>query len=111
MSDDPTHRVLLSALAIEDMVALHRWIAARADAGTADGYLDRVEARLAALDRFPDRGSPRDDLSSGLRTLSFERRLVIAYRVVGDAVEVLRVIDGARALAGAGTPAGEGQSD
>lgn len=95
---DPTHRVRLSALALEDLVMLHRWIAQAADPKAADGYLDRIEARVMALAHYPDRGTPRDDLVPGLRTLSFERRRVIAYRVSEDAVDVLRIIDAAREL-------------
>lgn len=94
-----THEIRLSALAIEDLLALHDWIASQADRRTADAYLDRVEMRLAALGDFPERGTPRDDLALGLRTLSFERRLVIAYQVGEAQVLVLRVISGQRELA------------
>lgn len=92
------YQVRLSALAVDDLVALHRWVAVRADRPTADAYLYRIEARVLALDTYPDRGTPRDDLVPGLRTLGFERRLVIAYRVAGHTVEILRIIDGAREL-------------
>ncbi len=36
-------------------------------------------------------GVARDDLQQGLRILGFERRAVIAYRVLVDAVEVTKV--------------------
>lgn len=91
--------VQLSALAIEDLIALHRWVSAEANIPTADGYLARIEERIAALADFPDRGSPRDDLIAGLRTLTFERRLLIAYSVDGKIVTVQRVINALRDLA------------
>jgi len=94
-----SHEVRLSELAISDLVALHRWIAAEADHAIADNYIDRIETRVAALAEFPDRGTPRDDLAPGLRTLAFERRLLIAYRVDGGTVLVLRVISAQRELA------------
>jgi toxin ParE1/3/4 len=94
-----TYDVQLSALAIEDLIALHQWVSVEADIPTADGYLTRIEKRVAALGDFPHRGSPRDDLVVGLRTLTFERRLIIAYNVDGKAVTILRVINAFRDLA------------
>jgi len=93
------HAVRLSALAIEDLIALHQWISAEPDTPTADGYLDRVETYIAALTDFPHRGSPRDDLNAGLRTLTFERRLLIAYTVKERVVTVQRIINASRDLA------------
>lgn len=93
-----THTVLLSPLAVQDLIALHRWITGEADRTIADGYLDRIERKMAGLAQFPLRGTPRDDLAPGVRTLVFERRVIIAYRVEG-AVTVLRVISGQRELA------------
>ncbi|PJG45898.1 plasmid stabilization protein [Sphingobium sp. LB126] len=94
-----TYDVQLSALAIEDLIALHQWVSVEADIPTADGYLSRIEERIAALADFPHRGSPRDDLVAGLRTLTFERRLLIAYNVDGKVVTVQRVINALRDLA------------
>ena len=94
-----THQVRLSALAIEDLAALRQWIEGQSDRQIADAYLARIEARLASLSDFPARGTPRDDLAPGIRTLSFERRLVIAYAVQARTVLVLRVISGQRELA------------
>lgn len=94
-----THRVILSELAIEDLDALHAWIDDEATVDIANAYLDRLQARIEALSEFPDRGTPRDDLIPGLRTLAFERRLIIAYRVTVRDVHVLRVISGQRQLA------------
>jgi toxin ParE1/3/4 len=93
-----TYEVQLSALAIEDLIALHQWVSAEADIPTADSYLARIEERIAALADFPHRGSPRDDLIAGLRTLTFERRLLIAYSVAGQVVTVQRVINALRDL-------------
>ncbi|WP_434404439.1 type II toxin-antitoxin system RelE/ParE family toxin [Sphingobium sp. DN12] len=93
-----SHHVQLSALAIEDLIAIHHWVRAEADLATADRYLARIEERVAALSDFPDRGSPRDDLIAGLRTLTFERRLLIAYHVDREMVTVQRVIHAVRDL-------------
>lgn len=93
-----TYSVQLSALAIEDLITLHQWVSAEADLPTADAYLARIEERIAALADFPHRGSPRDDLIAGLRTLTFERRLLIAYTVNRAVVTVQRIISASRDL-------------
>jgi toxin ParE1/3/4 len=90
--------VRLAPLAIADLIALRRWVAEVADRATADAWLDRIETRIASLASYPDRGTPRDDLAPGLRTIPFERRLLIAYRVGADVVDVLRVVDARRDL-------------
>ncbi len=41
--------------------------------------------------QLPNRGAPRDNLLPGLRTLSFERRALVVYRVENDTVSILRV--------------------
>lgn len=43
------------------------------------------------LDHFPHRGSPRDDLREGLRSLTFRRRAVIFYMVMRDNVSILGI--------------------
>jgi len=93
-----THAVLLSPLATQDMIALHGWIMEWADRTVADAYLDRIEQKVVNLAELPLRGTPPNDLGAGVRTLVFERKLLIAYRVESDAVIVLRVISGQREL-------------
>ncbi|WP_207093744.1 type II toxin-antitoxin system RelE/ParE family toxin [Novosphingobium sp. PY1] len=62
-------------------------------------FKSRIETRLAALSEFPHRGSPRDDLSAGLRTPAFKRRVLIAYTVNGTVVTLQRIINASRDLA------------
>lgn len=53
-----TYHVQLSALAIEYLFVLHQRMRAEADIPTADGYLTRIEERIAALGDFPSAGRP-----------------------------------------------------
>jgi len=87
-----TFSVLFSRAAIEDLNALSDYIAERAGEAVADGYIDRIEAVCRALCAFPLRGSPREDVAPGLRTIAFERSATIAYRVTGSDVTMLRVL-------------------
>jgi len=51
------------------------------------------------LEDMPEGGEPREDFAPGVRILVFERRLAIAYRIVKDRVQVLRLF-----YAGRNTP-------
>ncbi|MEI9849574.1 MAG: type II toxin-antitoxin system RelE/ParE family toxin [Sphingomonas sp.] len=95
-----THEVQFGEAAAADLIALHRWIEDGAGMAIADAYLERLHARCLSLSAFPNRGTPRDDLGGGLRSLSFERSLVIFYRVERSSVTILRVVSGARELGG-----------
>jgi toxin ParE1/3/4 len=75
-----------------DLLALYDWIADRADPDTAFAYTAKIEAHALRLAQFPNRGTPRDDLIPGLRTVPYRRRVTIAYQVLEDCVEVLRLI-------------------
>lgn len=86
------HAVVWRPQARADLLALYDWIAERADPDTAFDYTSRIEAHAAKLAEFPERGTPRDDLVPGMRTVPYRRRTVIAYRVSGGAVEILRLV-------------------
>ena len=93
-----TFRLELSPTTRADLVTVHDWIVGEADDDVADAYLRRVIAKLATLVDFPNRRTPRPELGRDIRSISFERRLIIAYRVEADIVTILRVVDGARDL-------------
>lgn len=44
-----------------------------------------------ALATLPKRGTSRDDLLPGLRTIGFERRVTIAFRVLQTEVEIVTI--------------------
>ena len=80
---------------------MYDWIARQADRDTAVDYVSAIEAVTAGLGIFPERGTPRLDLGPGMRTLSYRRRTVIAYRVMPEAVEIVALAHGGRDLGGA----------
>jgi toxin ParE1/3/4 len=94
-----TYQVEFLDSAADDMVALHLWVETETDPTTADAYLDRLRTRCIKLAEFPHRGTPRDDLSPGARSLSFERRILIFYRVKDEMVQIMHVVSTAREIA------------
>lgn len=93
-----TRRVAFSPEAQDDLRRLYLYIADRSGAPRAIAYLDRIEVCCLGLSDFPERGTRRDDLWPGLRTMGFERRVTIAFTVAAEAVTVLRVLYGGRDL-------------
>ena len=74
-----------------DLLALYRYIAEASGLAIAGNYIDRIEVACMSLATFPNRGTRRDDLAPGLRTIAFERRVTIAYRVLKTRVEIVTI--------------------
>lgn len=62
--------------AIEDYIAL-----ASGYPAVAEQFVDDIVAYCESFERFPERGTQRDDLLPGLRTVGYRRRVTIAFRV------------------------------
>lgn len=86
-----TFEIVFRPEAEDDLSALYDYIADHSSLARAGDFTMRIEAACMALAAFPRRGVPRDDLVPGLRTLAFERRAVIAYRVDRQTVKILRI--------------------
>jgi toxin ParE1/3/4 len=89
-------KVVFRPQAEADLLALYRYIAEASGLGVAGEYIDRIEVACMSLATFPNRGTKRDDLAPGLRTVAFERRLTIVYRVLKTRVEIVTIAYGGR---------------
>ncbi|RYB03466.1 type II toxin-antitoxin system RelE/ParE family toxin [Lichenibacterium ramalinae] len=89
-------RVRFTRRARLDLLDLWRHVAAH-DSGRADDLLDRIEASCRVLRDHPRFGRARPDVGEGARMLVIERWIAL-YRIVGDDVQVVRIVDGARDL-------------
>jgi toxin ParE1/3/4 len=89
-------KVVLLDTASSELTELGLYIASQSSTEVADGYLDRIYAAFMGLATFPERGRRRDDILPGLRTIGFERRVTIAYRVLKTRVEIVTIAYGGR---------------
>lgn len=89
-------KVELLESALDDLRRTRDYIAEKASPTIARRYLGRVEAACAELGNIPYVGTARDDLLPGLRTVGFERRATIAFRVLPGRVQVVNVFYGGR---------------
>ncbi len=74
------------------------WLAIALDnPSAADRLLRRIAIKLERLAQFPEIGSPKPEIAPSARIL-VEGNYVILHEVVGDTVEIVRVVHGARDL-------------
>lgn len=83
--------------AAADLLDIYQWVyEASGDPVTAERFTQRLLAACERIGDVPLGGRPRDDLLPGLRTVPFEKRAVLAYVIVDDAVEITNVFYGGR---------------
>lgn len=68
--------------------AIEAYLAEQSSQAIAERFMAALVDRALNLDCFPFRGTPRDDLMRGLRTIVHRRTVTIAYVVDGDEVAV-----------------------
>lgn len=76
-----TWSVVFSAAAEADLVAIYDYIAERGGPAVALRFVERIEAYCLDFSTMPERGTRRDDLRAGLRTVGFRRRATILFEV------------------------------
>lgn len=87
-------RVVFAPEAEAQLVSLYRYIAREASADIAQRFTGAIVDFCESLAQFSERGTPRDDIRLGLRTLAFRRRVTIGYAVRGEMVVILGVFYG-----------------
>ena len=94
------YRVTLRPAAFADLQSIEAYIAEESSPEVAEGFVQAIAQRCFALDHFPLRGTPRDDLRPGARTIPFRRSVTILYAVEEREVAVLGIFYGGRDLEG-----------
>ena len=96
-----SRRVSFSPDARNDLFRLYDYIAAAAGPNRALAYTERIEAYCVGFRDFPERGARHDYIRPGLRTVGFERRVLIAFHIAEETVVVDRILYGGRDLGSA----------
>jgi toxin ParE1/3/4 len=84
----------ISPRAVADLIEIWSYIADDSVAN-ADAFIDKLYDTLQVLARQSGSGRHREDLAPGLRCFPFGR-YVIFHRAVANAIEIVRVLHGAR---------------
>ncbi|MGL4490448.1 MAG: type II toxin-antitoxin system RelE/ParE family toxin [Rhizobiaceae bacterium] len=89
--------VRLRAQALEDIKDIFDWIVKETNHhSAAEQFINRIYDRCESIGEFPLKGIARDDLKLGIRVLNFERKAVIAYRLLTGEIEVTNIFYGGR---------------
>jgi toxin ParE1/3/4 len=94
-----THRVKFAPEAEAQLVALYFHLAAAASPEIAGSFIEAIVEQCENLRTFPIRGTPRDEVRPGLRTVGFRRRVTIAFEVTAGTVTILGIFYGGQDLA------------
>ncbi len=73
---------------------MYGYIAAEASPETAARFTDGIVTYCESLSSFPIRGTLRDDVRPGLRVTSYRKRVVIAFAVDADRVQIIGIFYG-----------------
>jgi len=80
----------------DDLDWIYDAIAGASSPVVASRYEQRIRAFCDRLGYGSERGTLRDDLRPGLRTVGFERRITIAFAIEDHRVVILRIFYGGR---------------
>jgi toxin ParE1/3/4 len=94
------HKVIFLPHAERRLGDIQAYIAEHSSTAIAERFVTALVRRALKLESFPHRGTPRNDLMSGLRTIVHRRTVTIAYVVDGGQVEVTDFLYRGEDLAG-----------
>lgn len=102
MSEPDRFQVRIGPEALSDIDAIAAYLSEHAGAAAARDFIDAVLAQIGSLERFPFRGSEPKELAGGhpgryRQILLRHHRLF--YRVQGQTVTIVMIVDGRRDLA------------
>lgn len=83
--------IVFSSQATEQLEQLEDYLARRFYARNAQRYVERLMMACRSLAQAPHRGTKRDDLAPGLRTVGFERTATIYFTLSGDQVVIVSI--------------------
>jgi len=84
--------VSLSPRAQKNVIQIEQYLAERFYPQNARRFVERLLEACDSLVLAPFRGTGRDDLRPGIRTVGFERKATIYFKVVGDHIVIVSIM-------------------
>lgn len=82
--------------ALEQLEELYDFISDAGSPDTAAAFTEAIVSFCEGLADFPFRGTARDDLRPGLRTIGYRKCVVVAYAVIEESVAIVGIFYGGR---------------
>ena len=76
-----TYEVIFDHAATAELNAIYDYIEDRAGAAIAASFVNKLQDFCFRLEHTPERGTKRDELRAGLRTIGYRRRATILFEV------------------------------
>lgn len=73
--------VIFDAAARRDLANIFEYISGRASPVVAEGFAAKLYEHCAGLALTPERGTQRNEIRPGLRTIGYRRRATVTFRV------------------------------
>lgn len=86
------YRVSLSPRALKHIAEIEHYLVARFYPQSSRRFVDRLLNACESLALAPFRGTARDDLRPGLRTVGFERKVTIYFTIVEDRIIIVSIM-------------------
>ena len=86
--------VVFTPEAEAQLIELYGYIATEASPETAARFTEGIVTYCESLSSFPVRGTRRDDVRPGLRITSYRKRVVVAFAVEADQVQIIGIFYG-----------------
>ena len=83
------------------LIAIYSYLAGAAGPEVALAFTTAIVDYCESFTTFPKRGTRRDDLRRGLRTVGFRRRVTIAFAVAAETISILGIFYGGQDVEGA----------
>lgn len=88
--------VVFAPEALADLQAMYDAIAEASSPARAFAYVEALRRHLTGFGDFPERGTRRDRIRPGLRTVGYRRRVTVAFALKDTEVIILRLLYGGR---------------
>ena len=89
-------RVVFSPEAEADLLALYSYISERTSPARARSFTEAIVDFCQSFEAFPNRGTRRDEIRTGLRTIGYRHQVTIAFDVGEKIVSIIGVYYGGR---------------
>jgi plasmid stabilization system protein ParE len=86
---DRLYEVIFDRAARQDLNDIFDYVAARAGSVTAERFTTKLHEHCVKLEHMPERGTRRDELRRGLRTIGYRRRATILFEVDHERSQVI----------------------
>jgi toxin ParE1/3/4 len=84
---------IISEPANQDLEMIADYLGANYGLETSEKFINGITSRCKYIAQFPSIGRSRNELSPGLRSLSYEQ-YIIFYKIAEETLEIVRVASG-----------------